>query len=235
MTLSDFTEQHLSITLWGFAELGVVPPPEWMAAWATRVAAVSDTLDSQSVVNSLWALTVLRMQGNDIFRSLLSQALQLLTPDSDTLDLFSLYDVFQASADKVDGLPTPDACLLEAAKKTWSTQLAETAQQHASLLHESVMSALRELGVAHEQEHIYLQAGRNIDIALLDRRIAIEVDGPSHYLNTQRRTGSTLLRNRALDGAGWKVVSIPFFEWDALKSMSAQKEYIHGKLSITKR
>ena len=83
----------------------------------------------------------------------------------------------------------------------------------------------------HEQEHLCLQTGRIIDIALLDQRIAIEVDGPSHYLNTQRRTGTTLLRDRVLAGAGWRVVSIPFFELDALKSMSAQKEYIQRKLS----
>ena len=203
-----------------------------MTAWTTRVAAVIYTHTSQNVVNSLLALTVFQMQNSHIFRSLLLQALQLLTPDSDTRQLFSLFDVLQiAAVEKVDGLPTPDANLLEAGKKAWDLDIAETAQQRASLLHESVMSALRKLGVTHEQEHICFQTGRSIDVALLDRRIAIEVDGPSHFLNTQKRTGTTLLRNRALAGAGWRVVSFPFFEWDALDSMSDQKEYIQRKLA----
>ena len=234
--LPDFNAQALSSTLWALAELGVVPFPEWMDAWATRVAAVFNTFSSQGAVNILWALTVLQMQDSDVFRSLLLQALQLLTPDSDGRELCSLYDVLQfAAAEKVVGLPTPDAILFDSAKKAWDLDIAETAQQHASVDHIAVMSALKELGVAHEQEHFCLQSGRSIDIALLDRRIAIEVDGPSHYLNTRRRTGKTLLRNRVLTGAGWRVVSIPFFEWRALKSMSAQNGYIQQKLSSTGR
>ena len=30
---------------------------------------------------------------------------------------------------------------------------------------------------------------------------------------------------------GWKVLSIPFFEWDVLASKDAQKAYIERKLS----
>ena len=134
----------MSNTLWGFAELVVVPLPEWMAAWATRVAAVIDTLPSQVVVNSLWALTVFQMQKSDIFVSLLLQALRLLTQKSDERHLRSFYDVFQiAAAERVDGLPTADASLLEAAEKAWNTLLAEFAQQRASVDHTTVMSTLR--------------------------------------------------------------------------------------------
>ena len=230
-----FNAQDLSTILWGLAALGVAPGADWMDAWATRVAALIDTLPSRNAVNSLWALTVLQMQDSGVFWSLLQQAFHLLTPESDGRDLYSIYDVLQiAAAKKVDGLPTPDASLLEVARKAWNRDLVEQAQQRASFDHQAVMSVLGELGVAHEQEHFCLQTGRSIDIALLDRRIAIEVDGPSHFLNTQKRTDGTLLRNRVLKGAG-SVVSIPFFEWDALKSMSAQKEYIQRKLSSTGR
>lgn len=203
-----------------------------MAAWATGVAAVIGTRNSQDAVNNLWALTVLRMQDSNVLRLLLLRALQVLAPNSDERHLRSFYDVLQiAAAGRVESLPLPDASLLDAAKEAWSTRIAETAQQRASVDHAAVMSVLRELGVVHEQEHHCLQAGRSIDIALLDRRVTVEVDGPCHYLNTQRRTGSTLLRNRVLTGAGWRVVSIPYFKWNALKSTSPQKEYIRRKLS----
>jgi hypothetical protein len=55
---------------------------------------------------------------------------------------------------------------------------------------------------------------RRIDISLdyLGRRIAIEVDGPSHFIKTAdgayKPNGETLLRNRLLEGAGWRVVSV---------------------------
>ena len=174
-----------------------------MVAWATRVAATIDTLNNQVLVNCLWALTVLQMQAGDVFRSLLLQALQVFTPVNDTRHLCSLYDVLQiAAAEKVDGLPTPGANLLDAAKNAWNIQLAEAAQQRASVDHKALMSVLRELGVAHEPEHLCLDIGRSIDIALLDRHIAIEVDGPTHFLNTQKRTGTTRFRNRVLSRAG---------------------------------
>ena len=45
-------------------------------------------------------------------------------------------------------------------------------------------------------------------------RIAVEVDGPFHYaLNTMRALGPTIGRRRILRAAGWRVVSIPFYEW----------------------
>ena len=232
--LSDFNNQTLSTILWGFAELDIVPGPEWMAAWETRAAALVDTHNSQDAVSSLWALTALQMQNRDVFRLLLLQAQRLFTPDSNLRVLCSIYDVIQiAAAEKVEGLPTIDENLLEAAKETWNQDLAATAQQRASRNHQAVMVVLSESGVAHKQEYFCLLAGRSIDIALLKQRIAIEVDGPKHYLSTGEPSGTTLLRNRVLRSAGWRVVSIPWFEWRALKSMDEKKAYIKRKIDAS--
>lgn len=69
------------------------------------------------------------------------------------------------------------------------------------------------------------------------QRIAVEVDGPYHFisdLETGRRwiDGSTALRNRCLALAGWKVVSVPFNEWDDLGRGNATREdeYLRVKL-----
>ena len=52
-----------------------------------------------------------------------------------------------------------------------------------------------------------------------DRRVAIEVDGPSHFIKTSRGTyelnGQTRLRNRLLEGAGWHVISVRAPESDS--------------------
>ena len=64
-----------------------------------------------------------------------------------------------------------------------------------------------------------LAEGYSVDFALVDERIAIEVDGPSHFLEPDGRgppNGHTLLKRRLLRAAGWRLVSVPFYEWDEL-------------------
>ena len=44
--------------------------------------------------------------------------------------------------------------------------------------------------------------------------VAIEVDGPTHFLyHTKRPSGPTILKRRQLERSGWRLVSVPFFEW----------------------
>jgi RAP domain len=99
----------------------------------------------------------------------------------------------------------------------------------------------------------------SIDVANVDEKIAIEVDGPPHYVcricndvsktgseefgysktvngklvyqfrwtgEQQEINGSTVLKERLLTLLGWRVVRIPFWEWEALgKDAQAKDEY----------
>ncbi|KXZ52956.1 hypothetical protein GPECTOR_8g33 [Gonium pectorale] len=80
------------------------------------------------------------------------------------------------------------------------------------------------------------QLGRSVDAVVElegGRRLVVEVDGPSHFLanGEHRRTkdGSTQLRDRQLErvfGRG-NVLSVPYWEWDALRGgKAAQEEYL---------
>lgn len=55
----------------------------------------------------------------------------------------------------------------------------------------------------------------SIDIAIPTERLAIEVDGPSHFLSSHpgEYEGTTLLRNRFLQNRGWTVASLPVARW----------------------
>ena len=47
-------------------------------------------------------------------------------------------------------------------------------------------------------------------------RIAVEVDGPTHFVGRSHQpTGSTLLKHRQLRYFGWRLESVPYWEWDA--------------------
>ena len=69
-----------------------------------------------------------------------------------------------------------------------------------------------------------------------DAKIAVEVDGPSHYLyqgfESQPRipNGATIMKRRHLALLGYRVVSVPYWEWDELKNVQARKMYMQDKL-----
>ena len=57
------------------------------------------------------------------------------------------------------------------------------------------------------------------------------MDRPSHFLlpdgrGVRKPNGPTLLKRRLLAAAGWRVISVPFFEWDGLRSASERQAYL---------
>jgi hypothetical protein len=66
----------------------------------------------------------------------------------------------------------------------------------------------------------------------------IEVDGPVHYLRcgignemvvgkrTSKVKGEYLLKERLLEKQGYRVLHIPYYEWDNLNGAGAKKDYL---------
>ena len=76
-----------------------------------------------------------------------------------------------------------------------------------------------------------------IDIACKDRKVAIEFDGPSHFLKatgsdslTTQRNGSTKAKYRLLKLLHWKVVSLDFHDFAYAEARGRQLEYLREKL-----
>jgi hypothetical protein len=75
------------------------------------------------------------------------------------------------------------------------------------------------------------------------RKVAVEVDGPHHYVTLGYQKdgrelrglgGRTQFRNRALEARGYAVVSIPYWDWNRVQSdgqpTERQLQYLRGKL-----
>ena len=95
-----------------------------------------------------------------------------------------------------------------------------------SRFHREVSGALTRAGVAHANEHSS-DGQLAIDVALPDRRFAIEVNGPTHYgrgEDAQRPSAATRQRERQLRREGWLLRSVPWWEWEKLRGQAGLQE-----------
>ena len=119
----------------------------------------------------------------------------------------------------------------------------------SSAFHLAVSAHLTELGVAHENECV--AGGLSVDILIRGRdasvvggEVIIEVDGPSHFLRggdgadvrsgrTTRVNGFHAFKERLLEKQGFKVLHIPYFDWDLLAGDAERVEYLR-RLAVDK-
>jgi len=188
--------------------------------------------NSQDLSNLTWAIAAV-----GAFESLLYKAAvrQLFRRDAKEFAPEGLKMIFHAMLMQKDFDPDrskvdvvyPD-WVNEDARKAWLTQTTET---RVSTFQQQVALTIKGLGVETVMEHTTEDEVYSMDICILDKKVAIECDGPSHYYTnlTSVPTQKTVLRNRALAARGWKVVVVPYYIWHDEWSSSGARAYI-GKL-----
>ncbi|KAL8228352.1 hypothetical protein R6Q57_015936 [Mikania cordata] len=73
----------------------------------------------------------------------------------------------------------------------------------------------------------YVVDGYTLDAALVHLKVALEIDGPSHFSrNLGNPLGHTVLKRRYLEAAGWKLVSVPHQKWEELIGSHEQLDYL---------
>ena len=51
-------------------------------------------------------------------------------------------------------------------------------------------------------------------------QVAVEVDGPFHFVGRSKQPdGSTLLKHRQLRSFGWRLETVPYWEWGRDKQL----------------
>ena len=97
-----------------------------------------------------------------------------------------------------------------------------------------MVASLQAMGLAPREE-VRTEQGYSIDAMVVygGREVAIEVDGPHHFYGRMRGrspTGATALKRRQLRAAGWALLPVPSWEWDALGSKAAKQAYLRAAL-----
>jgi hypothetical protein len=225
--------QDAANTLWALATLG------WQAvegamrhALEAAAVRVAPSMNAQNVANALWALATLGWQANAELAAVCVKLIERLHDcghsQLSTVHLSQLLQAHLASQFLGLGLVTLPPAMLEVAVKAHREEALKVTVSNSQ---REVGHSLRRLGIPHELEYITADGLFSIDLAIVDRRIAVEFDGPSHFTtNTLEPLGHTRLRDRLLSAMGWHVVSIPFFDWDRLQQTSERDDYVERRV-----
>ena len=183
-----------------------------------------DEFNLQSLSNSIWGISVVGCFTSKFYRRLWERCAAEIEFTSRTKDkdsfmmMYHGYLLMKAVAPMTAGtMPTPDWLHTDAAR-LWRQQTATTSSSVSSF--QRVFSQhLTEMGVRHELEPRTEDETIAMDIGLMDRRIAFECDGPSHFCVNEGLGSMPLSRNHAratlLAERGWHAVSVPWHEWAA--------------------
>ena len=163
----------------------------------------------------------------------MAEAAERLLPSFNLQELSELYQAHLLAQASAGSFPLRFSPTVETAgADVWRASVHDV---RMSRLQEAVSAALSGLGVAHEQEGLTEDGLFSLDLALRAERVAVEVDGPSHFVrlpgDTRAASGPTRARRRLLEVRGWRVASVPYWEWDELRGeRAAQKEYLRRLL-----
>lgn len=101
------------------------------------------------------------------------------------------------------------------ALREWNAQSQSVALDGISLFQKQVFAAAERIIPGWQMEYWDERLQYPVDMALPEHRIVIEADGPTHFMtNGHRAVGATCLKHRLLKRLGWRLVVVPYYEWN---------------------
>ena len=227
-----YTEQGLSNTVWSWATLGINPGPEVMHEFSNACAKRLPGFTSQGLSNTLWAFSVLEHWPEpyvvDMFRERMTEIDNKFTYKIDLTQFFIATLTFERFSTFGSFFTNPST--RERAERAWKE--LSCSKVVISSMHREVSESLNEMGVPHQLEFVTEDGLFSLDIVLKNRKVAIEVDGPSHFARNKpmRRLGSDALRRRHLESCGWTVINVVWYEWAEQSKLNRRTGYLANVL-----
>ena len=226
--LHEYIPQNLSNTAWAYATAGH-PAPALLDAIAEEAArrGLRD-FNSQDLANTAWAFAVAdrpapALFGGDAFVqrcAALAAERSLVSVDLCQLHQWQLWQEERGGA-----WPPLSPALAQRCRNAFCPEMGAR-----SVLQQDVADTLCTLGLAMREE-VRTPLGYRLDAVVVHAGsvVAVEVDGPKSVVG-RTPTGATAIKRRQLRAAGWKVLPVPYWEWDTLRSMAAKRQYLQRAL-----
>ena len=215
--LGGFNAQDLSTTAWAFATAGHAAPELFDALSVGLACRRWGGFDEQNLTNTAWAFAVFDLpsaSADELFSmaSFTTRCAQFAASFSRE-NLSQLHQWSLWRQERGAQWPVISESLRQACYDAFVAREGVPSQ-----LQSDVVREIRSTGdIANvEEEHRCKVSGYSIDALVTlknGKQIAVEVDGPSHFLGgSQQPTGATLLKHRQLRHFGWQLLSVPY--WD---------------------
>jgi hypothetical protein len=223
--VDDFNAQELANTAWAFATAGR-QDAQLFAALARAMVRRIGAFNAQELANTAWAFAAAGQSDIPLF-SKLGEAAEQRANEFKPTELRQLHQWVLWHQELKLSPP-----LSRGMRDRCQTAFQTNPCRHASKMQRDVAAALTDVG-ARVKEEVVIKEGYSIHVLaeLEGERVAVEVSGPSHFVEGDEgrptTNGATLLKRRQLSALGWRVVVVPYWEWDALKdNADKRREYL---------
>lgn len=203
----------------------------FIAALAERACDTLEEFDIRGLASTAWGLAVWGHLSGPFFRKVrsLSPAMMHAFQPQELQQLYQVELILRLEAPDL-GLDTShidryEALFAALQARGQLTGAAQARWRHTmgpagikgSAFQRDVAAALGSLPLNCDVELEYTQVEYTIDMALPCIKLAVEADGPLHFMrNVPKAIGRTLVKRRSLQKMGWTVLSVPYFHWQAL-------------------
>ncbi len=216
--IRNFNPRDLANTAWAFASIDHYSESLFRALKKESIRQLDD-FNSQDLANTAWAFAIFNKK--DTVKKIIDHVIK--NQDVSRLPLKTKVQLIQA------------ASLFKNEYRELIEQVGSLVETHPSGLQKEIFALLVQIekGISFSEEEEVI-ANCIVDIAIKAHKIAIEVDGPSHYARNSSEKPHLLGRNRLkeniLEAQGWKLIRIPYFVWDSKTTESDHKEYLSSLL-----
>ena len=224
---NDFIEpQHIANFLWANATSGKIDQHLFLSLVPT-VKANLGMCNAQDLAIIAWAYSVANVDAPSVFND------EFINACIEKEDNFSVENLAQLHQWKLwqQELKSNVSLPPSLQKKCYDAFISE--DPNPSKLQDGVISQLSSMDLELEEE-VLTKSGYRLDalVELNGKKIAVEVDGPTHFIG-RNPNGSTILKHRQVTNLdGVQLVSVPYWEWDKLGNDSEMKQqYLHLLLS----
>jgi hypothetical protein len=254
-TVGGFNPQGVANVLWALATMGETADRGLLGVMLKRATETAGGFNPQGVANVLWALAAMGESADGVLGVLIIRLAARVLEVRDQLAQMHKSQLHQwllscelelvSGASLQSGVARVKQEIGEECLQAFSRRAT-----HKSQLQREVAEALRTAvsEVEIEEEYCDARSGYSIDVLVRRRSAAgstggakslgsptaewaVEVDGPTHFLGDGRTpSGSTLLKRKQLGQLGYRVVPVPFWEWNALRGKDAKQRYVQDKL-----
>ena len=239
--VKEGSPQAVANTAWACATLGF-DVANFLSEIEARADDVLPCFTEQDVGNTCFAIVVggCSQRFKVLLVSLWDRAIQM-----STLDQFNDRELSQLAQSmlfaRADGIKLPEVPQNLLGKMNLA--MKRSVKNKVTKSQKEIFQFLGALGVPCELEvsplpNTSLGGMLAIDVACKEEKIAIEFDGPLHYLKelgsgkvSLTENGTTRAKRQFLENLGWTVINIDYRDWIKAKSSGNEKHWLREKLS----